>query len=46
MGGGLQAISMALLTRVLGWSTEEVEVFIAKVRADIRNQSYHAYWPM
>ncbi|KAL6865572.1 hypothetical protein ACO1O0_001666 [Amphichorda felina] len=30
MGGGLQAISMALLTRVLGWSTEEVEVFIAK----------------
>lgn len=46
MSGGLQAFSLALFTRVLNWSAEEVEVFIANVRKDLRNRSYHAYWPM
>ncbi|KAH7366968.1 S-adenosyl-L-methionine-dependent methyltransferase [Plectosphaerella cucumerina] len=46
MSGGLQAFSLALFTRVLNWSAEEVEIFIANVRKDLRNRSYHAYWPI
>ncbi|ROT36375.1 S-adenosyl-L-methionine-dependent methyltransferase [Sodiomyces alkalinus F11] len=46
MGGGLQAITLALFTRVLGWLPEEVEVFTAEVRRDMRNPRYHAYWPI
>ncbi|KAH7184942.1 S-adenosyl-L-methionine-dependent methyltransferase [Fusarium flagelliforme] len=43
---GLEAISMAVLTRVLGWSLEEVTVFLAKVRKDLGNKAIHAYWPV
>jgi len=43
---GLEAISMAALTRVLGWSLEEVTVFLAKVRKDLGNKAIHAYWPV
>lgn len=46
MGGGLSAITLALFTRVLGWTADEVEVFVANVRKDIRNPAYHCYWPM
>ena len=28
----------------LGWSTVEVEVLLAGVRADMNNTSIHAYW--
>ncbi|RDW76174.1 hypothetical protein BP5796_06995 [Coleophoma crateriformis] len=44
--GGLEGISMALFTRGLGWAKPEVDVFLAKVRTDMRNKSIHAYWPM
>ncbi|CAG1977748.1 unnamed protein product [Fusarium graminearum] len=43
---GLEALSIAVLTRVLGWSQEEVTVFLAKVRKDINNKAIHAYWPV
>ncbi|KAM0227894.1 hypothetical protein ACHAP5_012087 [Fusarium lateritium] len=43
---GLEALSIAVLTRVLGWSQEEVVVFLAKVRKDFNNKSIHAYWPV
>ncbi len=43
---GLEAISNALFTRVLGWSKPELDVFLAGVRKDIKNQAIHAYWPM
>lgn len=33
----------AVLTRGLGWSNEEVEVFLASVRNDIKSKSVHAY---
>jgi hypothetical protein len=39
---GLQAISMAVLTRGLGWTREEVEMLV-NVRNDIRNRRIHAY---
>ncbi|KAI9813029.1 MAG: hypothetical protein M1832_006420 [Thelocarpon impressellum] len=39
---GLDAFSMALFTRVLGWLPQEVEVMLAGVREDLRNPSIHA----
>ncbi|KAF4472468.1 hypothetical protein FALBO_629 [Fusarium albosuccineum] len=43
---GLEALSIAALTRVLGWSQEEVTVLLASVRKDINNRAIHAYWPV
>lgn len=46
LGGGLEGLSLALFTRVLGWSKEETEVFLAGVRQDMKNTRIHAYWNM
>ena len=40
---GLQGISMALLTRHLGWSKDEVEVYLVDVRRECLNLSMHHY---
>ncbi|KIN08553.1 hypothetical protein OIDMADRAFT_100291 [Oidiodendron maius Zn] len=40
---GVQAMSMAILTRGLKWSREEVEVLLAGVRDDLRNHAVHSY---
>ena len=45
-GGGLEGFCMAAFTRGLGWSREEVQVFCAEVRRDMRDKGIHAYWPM
>ncbi|KAK3321507.1 S-adenosyl-L-methionine-dependent methyltransferase [Cercophora scortea] len=42
---GLQALSLMLFTNVLGWTPEELEVFLVDVRKDLKNRSIHAYWP-
>jgi hypothetical protein len=42
----LSGMTMALYTRALGWSTEEVEVFLTDVRKDMKNPRIHSYWPM
>ncbi|KAJ4177158.1 hypothetical protein NW755_014015 [Fusarium falciforme] len=39
----LQGLSMALFTRHLGWTPEEVGVFLVDVRKDLDNPSIHAY---
>ncbi|KEZ39585.1 hypothetical protein SAPIO_CDS9496 [Scedosporium apiospermum] len=41
---GLQGISLALFTRVLGWTAEELEVFLVDVRKQFKNKSVHGYW--
>ncbi|CZR60663.1 uncharacterized protein PAC_10559, partial [Phialocephala subalpina] len=41
---GCESMSLALFTRALGWSVEEVMVLMAQVRADLKNRRYHAYW--
>ncbi|CAJ0543231.1 Ff.00g004750.m01.CDS01 [Fusarium sp. VM40] len=46
ISGGLEAISTALFTRILGWSKPELDVFLVQVRKDIKNPSIHAYWPI
>jgi hypothetical protein len=42
----LSGISLALFTRGLSWSPDELEVFLIDVRRDMKNTAYHAYWPM
>ncbi|OCL15438.1 S-adenosyl-L-methionine-dependent methyltransferase [Glonium stellatum] len=42
----MSAISMALFTKNLGWTTEEIEAFLAKARADLEDRKKHYYWQM
>ncbi|ENH74485.1 hypothetical protein FOC1_g10009903 [Fusarium oxysporum f. sp. cubense race 1] len=46
IAGELSGLSMVLFTRGLGWSPEEVEVFLAKVRTDMKDRHIHAWWPI
>jgi hypothetical protein len=43
---GLQAMSMAVMTRGLGMTPEEVELLLVDVRKDINSQRIHAYVSM
>lgn len=43
---GLSGISMALFTRVFGWTPDQLEVFLVDVRKDMKDTRFHAYWPM
>ncbi|CAG8957255.1 hypothetical protein HYFRA_00010677 [Hymenoscyphus fraxineus] len=43
---GLSGLSMAVFTRALGWSQEELEVFLISVRKDMRNTKIHGYYPI
>lgn len=40
---GLEGVSMALLCRGLGWKADEVKVFMAKIRPEVRNRAIHSY---
>ncbi len=42
----LGGMSVALFTRALGWSAEELEVFLMDVRKDMKDCQIHSYWPM
>lgn len=42
---GMEAITMAPLTRALDWSPEEVRVFLIEVRKNGNDRNIHAYWP-
>lgn len=46
IAGELSGLSMALFTRALGWSSEDVEVFLTNVRTDMKDRRIHAWWPM
>lgn len=43
---GLEGLMMALLTRGLGWTKEEVMVFCTDVRRGLKDPQVHAYIPM
>jgi len=43
---GLEGFCLALLTRGLAWTKEEVDVFVARVSRDLRDRKIHAYFPM
>ncbi|KAF2427679.1 S-adenosyl-L-methionine-dependent methyltransferase [Tothia fuscella] len=40
---GLQGFSLALFTRAFGWTVEEIEVYLVKVRKAIADKNVHAY---
>ncbi|KAF3930432.1 hypothetical protein ABW20_dc0102883 [Dactylellina cionopaga] len=54
LSDGLQALSLAIFTRVLGWKygvahksqPDEVEAFIALCRNDLNNKSFHGYFKL
>ena len=39
---GLQAMSLRLFTRFLGWAPEDVEMLLLEVRKDLRDPKIHA----
>jgi hypothetical protein len=41
--GGLEGLSMAIFTRGLGWTKEEVIGFLVDVRKDMDDTKVHAY---
>lgn len=43
---GVSGFSIALFTRVLGWTPEQLEVFLVDVRKEIKDTRIHAYFPM
>ena len=39
-------IAMAMLTRTLGMSSEEVELLLVDLRQEIKDKSIHSYFPV
>ncbi|KAJ4122912.1 hypothetical protein NW768_009899 [Fusarium equiseti] len=46
MASGLEAFSMAPLTRAYGWTAEEVTLFLVDQRKAMADKNTHAYWPI
>ncbi|OHE95150.1 methyltransferase domain-containing protein [Colletotrichum orchidophilum] len=46
LGNGLSGLSLALFTRALGWSAEQLEVFLVGARKDMKDRSIHGWWPV
>ncbi|KAK1145513.1 hypothetical protein N8T08_004071 [Aspergillus melleus] len=42
----LPEFTSMLLTKVLGWRQEEVNVLLMDVRAELQDPNVHAYWPV
>jgi hypothetical protein len=42
---GLEGYALYVLTNVLGWGYEDVQVFLAKIRQALGNKKYHTYYP-
>lgn len=42
----LEGMVMRLFQKALGQSEEEVTVYLAQLRKDMRNMGMHAYWPL
>ena len=43
LAAGLQGFALALFTRYLGWTKEELEVYLVDVRQSLQDKSVHAY---
>ena len=43
---GMEALTLALWTRYLGWDEKEVALFCVQVRKEFRSAKVHSYWPM
>ena len=40
----LEGLSLAIFTRMLGWTPEEVALFLVGVRKELKSPRVHAYW--
>jgi len=40
---GLEGFGLYILTNVMGWEYTEVQLWLARVRAALKNKSYHSY---
>lgn len=43
---GLEGISAKTIGVALGWSKEEIDVFLVGVRKAVMDRSVHSYWPL
>ena len=43
---GIHGLTVAFWVNLLGWSVEEVEVTLAKVKKEFKNPKIHSYWPL
>jgi SAM-dependent methyltransferase len=43
---GVTGLSVRVFTQLLGWSVEEMEILLAKVRNEWKNKKVHSYFPM
>ncbi|EGC43968.1 TAM domain methyltransferase [Histoplasma capsulatum var. duboisii H88] len=46
IGGGLEGLSLALMTRGLGWEKNQILAYLTSVRKDLHDPKIHAYWPI
>jgi hypothetical protein len=42
----LSGVSLAVFTRLLGWSVAELEDFLEKVEEEWEREDIHGYWPL
>ena len=42
---GVEALTLAIFTRCLNWSGEEVQLFLAQVRREFLKKKIYTYWP-
>ncbi|GJC81164.1 putative methyltransferase tdiE [Colletotrichum liriopes] len=43
---GIEGWTMAAFTKGLGWTKEQVQVFLIDVRNEMKDKTIHAYWPV
>lgn len=43
--GGLEAMVSRMFQKGLGWTSDEVAVFLAHLKKEIMNPAMHGYWP-
>jgi hypothetical protein len=43
---GASAFSLRTFSRAYGWTQEETELFLMKMRTDVRNLKYHTYYEL
>ena len=43
---GLDAFSLAIFTKFLGWPKKKVEAFLEGMQEELKTSSYHWYWPL
>jgi hypothetical protein len=43
---GLSGLSLAVFTRALGWTQDELEMFLVDVRKSMKDTEVHGFYPM